>query len=158
MNYTRTKLRAELQKKIKEALLEKRAVLRNASAGERAKLERLIIRKVTEEFAMGHSSKKKKGAKDGSSGKDTKKDQDVEKSSEADSADRSASGESAASEDSQDSQETPDAGSDAASSESKSLEDMSEDELRAYAEEKGIKLGNASSKNGMIKKIKKASE
>lgn len=37
----------------------------------------------------------------------------------------------------------------------KPFEEMDEEELKAYAAEKGIDLGNASSKNGFIKKIRK---
>ncbi|WP_052447236.1 hypothetical protein [Clostridium polynesiense] len=40
----------------------------------------------------------------------------------------------------------------------KSLEDMSLEELQAYAEEKGIDLGKATTQEGVLKKIKESLE
>jgi len=41
-------------------------------------------------------------------------------------------------------------------SEKKSLKDMTVDELKLYAEEKGIDLGNSTSQKGILKKIQDA--
>lgn len=168
MNYQRVREQAKLKALIKAKLLEKQDALKSMSGQERDRAEKLIIEQVKKDFKMGYKNAKQKSGKSErvqtnvGDGQDSTKTEGSE-TNESGSGEGSESGsegsgsgsEETGSQDSSDNQETS---NESGSGSELKLEEMNEEQLREYAKEKGIDLGNSSSINGMLKKINKASE
>lgn len=164
MNYQRVKQQAALKALIKKRLMEKSEALKSLKGQSRYDAEKMIIEEAKKEFKLGYKNSKQKSGKEDDQKNEGNEANSQGQGSEGSEGQGSNEGQQGSSEGGSefDGSDESNEGSDENSNEEsdgskpgneKPLEEMDEQELKAYAEKHEIDLGNASSKNGFLKKI-----